>query len=207
MADRADLNPTSFALLALLAVRSWTTYELARQVQRSLAWYWPRAASVLYTEPKKLVARGLATADRSFEGRRPRTVYTITQAGREALQAWLDTPGQGPSLEFEALVQVAFGDQGSREQLLRTLRVIHAGAEARRAEALERMREYTETGGPFPERQPVIALTGKLLLEQAELLARWSAWAEAEVETWHGSPTDGWRVPDGAFQLGWPEGF
>jgi DNA-binding PadR family transcriptional regulator len=82
-----------------------------------------------YTEPKKLVAHGLASATRTFTGRRPRTVYAITDRGREALQAWLDRPGSGPLQEFEALVQVAFADQGSREQLPRTLRSIREQAE------------------------------------------------------------------------------
>lgn len=199
-ARRGDLNTTSFALLALLAVRPWTTYELAQQVERSLGWFWPRATSVLYTEPKKLVAHGLAMATRSSTGRRRRTVYTITEAGRAALRAWLDHPGAGPSLEFEALVQVAFADRGDHAQLLRTLRSVRTHAEAHRARARARIREYVETGGPFPERMPVIALTGKLLLEHAELVARWAAWAEAEVEQWGGVDlTSGARVPPDAF--------
>ncbi len=53
---------TSYALLGLLGLRDWTTYELARQVQRSLHWFWPRAERKLYDEPKRLVADGLATA-------------------------------------------------------------------------------------------------------------------------------------------------
>jgi PadR family transcriptional regulator AphA len=42
---------TSYAVLGLLSVRSWTTYELAKQVQRSLNWFWPRAERKLYDEP------------------------------------------------------------------------------------------------------------------------------------------------------------
>jgi DNA-binding PadR family transcriptional regulator len=199
-ARRGELNTTSFALLALLAVRPWTTYELARQAERSLGWFWPRATSVLYTEPKKLIAHGLATASRSSTGRRRRTVYTITEAGQKALRAWLDQPGQGASLEFEALVQVAFADRGSHAQLLRTLRSIREESEAHRAAARARIREYVDTGGPFPERMPVIALTGRLLLEHAELVARWAAWAEAEVVQWQGVDlASGARVPPGAF--------
>lgn len=195
-----ELTPTSFAILALLAIRPWTTYELAQQVDRSLRWFWPRATSVLYTEPKKLAARGLASASREHTGRRPRTVYAITPAGRQALDEWLGRPGAGPALEFEALIQVAFADLGSRDQLLATLRSIRSCADDQRREAEDRMREYAETGGPFPERLPVIALTGKLLLEYSELVARWAAWAEAEVETWSGvRPTDGASVPGNVF--------
>ena len=31
--------------------RPWTTYELAKQVQRSLGWFWPRAERKLYDVP------------------------------------------------------------------------------------------------------------------------------------------------------------
>jgi PadR family transcriptional regulator, regulatory protein AphA len=195
-----ELNTTSFALLALLAIRPWSTYELATQMDRSLRWYWPRAVSVLYTEPKKLVALGLARATREFTGRRPRTIYAITDAGRQALSAWMDRPGAGPVLEFEALAQIAFADLGTRDQLLRTLRSVRADAEARRDEALRRSEEYAETGGPFPERLPVIALVGTFFLEYTQMVARWAEWAEAEVQTWSGTTTDdGARVPQQAF--------
>jgi len=45
------LTTTSYALLGLLALRSWTTYELTKQVQRSLGWFWPRTERKLYDEP------------------------------------------------------------------------------------------------------------------------------------------------------------
>jgi DNA-binding PadR family transcriptional regulator len=194
------LNTTSYALLALLAIRPWTTYELAAQMERSLRWYWPRAVSVLYTEPKKLVALGLATATREFTGRRPRTIYAITEAGRRALHDWFDQPGAGPVLEFEALAQIAFADLGTRDQLLRTLHVVCADAEARRDAALRRIGEYAETAGPFPERLPVIALVARFFQDYTHLVARWAAWAEAEVQTWTGTTTaEGARVPEQAF--------
>jgi PadR family transcriptional regulator AphA len=202
----SDLTTTSYAILALLAIRPWPTYELARQMDRSLRWFWPRATSVLYTEPKKLAAHGLASITREHTGRRPRTVYAITPDGRLALDRWLDRPGAGPALEFEALLQVAFADLGTRDQLLATLGVIRSRADERRLEAEGRMREYAETDGPYPDRLPVIALTGKFLLEYSELVARWAAWAEAEVETWSGvTPAEGAAVPDGVFQPRQPD--
>ena len=53
---------TSYAILGLLALKPWTTYELAKQVQRSLNWFWPREERKLYDEPKGLVADGFAAA-------------------------------------------------------------------------------------------------------------------------------------------------
>jgi hypothetical protein len=56
------LTTTSFAILGLLAIKPWTTYELAVQMERTLYRTWPRARSRLYEEPRKLVAHGLAVA-------------------------------------------------------------------------------------------------------------------------------------------------
>jgi PadR family transcriptional regulator AphA len=92
---------TSYALLGLLRLRPWTTYELAKQAQKSLNWFWPRAERKLYDEPKHLVAAGLATAKVEATGKRPRTVYAITRAGRTQLLATLDR------IEAEALDRIA----------------------------------------------------------------------------------------------------
>ncbi|MEU6035732.1 PadR family transcriptional regulator [Actinomadura sp. NPDC047616] len=198
------LTTTSYAVLALLGVRPWTTYELKQQMDRSLRTMWPRAASVLYEEPKKLVAHGLARGRVEYTGRRRSTVYEITPEGRRALREWLDEPGgAGPVLEFEALVKVAFADHGDLAQLRATLRAIRADAERRMAATVERMTEYRTSGGPHPERLPVIALTARLLREQNEALLRWAEWAEAEAARWEGvTPETGARVPPDAFSDG-----
>src|SRR5689334_17491438 len=129
-----DPNPTtSHALLGLLALRRWTTYELAKQVQRSLGWFWPRAERKLYDEPKRLVALGLATATEQRTGRRPKTVYAITAAGRKALRRWLDEEPAAPTLEMEAMVKVFFADAGTLPQLRATLQSIESTANARMA--------------------------------------------------------------------------
>lgn len=57
------LTTTSFAILGLLAIQPWSTYELAQLMRRSLQFVWPRAESNLYAEPKRLVDAGLATAE------------------------------------------------------------------------------------------------------------------------------------------------
>ena len=71
MSRRADeLNTTSFAMLGMLAIRPWSTYELAKHVDHSLRPLWPRARSNLFNEPKKLLVHGLAAATEETVGRR-----------------------------------------------------------------------------------------------------------------------------------------
>ena len=203
--SRKQLSPTSFAILGLLSIQSFTTYELAQQMDRTLSWFWPRAASVVYDEPKKLVTAGLATRQVTFTGKRRSTVYEITDAGRTALRDWLDTPATGMRMEFEAMLKVAFADAGDVTQLRAAVREIRADAEARLAEILDRSSEYATTGGPFPGRLPIVAITGKLLMGQYEAVVRWAQWAEDVVNEWTGvMPSTGATIPPHAFTSGWP---
>ena len=174
---------TSYAILCLLGVRDWTTYELAKQVQRSLNWFWPRAERKLYDEPKRLVADGLATAATGATGKRPRTVYSITGRGREELRSWLDQPPAPRSAEFEAMLKVFFSDAGTMKQLHTTLRRI--GVEA--SERIDRLGELSAAVAAeptFPERLHLNALCVRLQLEQELGVLRWAAWAEEQVAQW-----------------------
>jgi PadR family transcriptional regulator AphA len=184
MCQVQKLTTTSYVILGLLALRRWSTYELAQQMQRSLRHYWPRAESHIYEEPKKLVAHGLASATREHAGRRPRTVYAITAKGQRELRRWLAEPGRAPIVEFEGLVKVLFAEQGTKEQLLATLRAIRAEAEQTRLGHTELSRELGDTGGPFPERLHVNALVFKFMWEQTETVIRWARWAEKEIAQW-----------------------
>jgi DNA-binding PadR family transcriptional regulator len=171
-------------ILGLLALRRWSTYELAQQMKRSIHYYWPRAESHIYEEPKKLVACGFATASHEQTGRRPRTVYAITDDGRAALRAWLAEPGKGPVVEFEGLVKVLFAEQAAKKELIATLAAIRADAEARRQHHSELTADLVETGGPFPQRLHVNTLVLKFMWEQNETVLRWLTWAEQEVTGW-----------------------
>lgn len=178
------LTTTSYVILGLLALRRWSTYELAQQMKRSIHYYWPRVESHIYEEPKKLVAHGLATATREYAGRRRRTVYAITDDGRKALQTWLAEPGRGPLVEFEGLVKVLFAEQAGKDELLATLGSIRTEAEETRQHHAELAADLAETGGPFPDRLHVNALVFKFMWDHAEMLLRWVTWAEEEVARW-----------------------
>ena len=157
-----ELTTTSYAVLSLLAVRPMTTYELAKQMQRTLRDVWPRTESVIYEEPKRLVSQRLATASTDMVGRRSSTSYRITAKGRRALVQWFDEPGAAPQLEFEGLLKVAFADHGNIAQLRSNLASIRGLAEERLAYVQERIAEYRTSGGPYPDRLPVIMLVAAI---------------------------------------------
>jgi DNA-binding PadR family transcriptional regulator len=192
MATPSRLTTTSYAVLGLLAVRSWTAHELVQQVDRSLRRLWPRATSKLYEEPKKLVAHGLARASDDPVGRRPRTRYAITAEGRRALAAWLAEPGEGPVLECEQLVKIHFADSGSKADVVANLEATRAWVLAQNEENLATARAYLEGRGEFPERAALNQLPGRFLTELYAMVARWVEWADQVVESW---PDDVTQAP------------
>ena len=182
------LTTTSYAVLGLLGVREWSTYELTKQMDRSLGRFWPRAVSKLYEEPKKLVAHGLAKARTDRTGLRSRTVYAITPRGRRELRAWLAAPGQGPVLESEQLLKVFFAEQGSTEDLRRTLADAAEWARTRSAASFEVGAAYARGEGAFPERLQVLQLTSRFLTDFYALVGEWAAWADEVVSSWPDDP-------------------
>jgi len=183
------LTSTSFAFLGLLAIRPWSTYELTRQMSRSLGLMWPRAESKLYEEPKKLVSSGLATAATERIGRRSRTVYSITDEGRRALAAWLAEPGAGPALEFEALVKVFFSESGTKADLLANVGAAHEWARRNAAQSYAIGTAYGQGEGPFPQRRAQQLLTARFLNDFYVTVAQWADWAASVVEGWPDDPS------------------
>lgn len=185
-----DLTTTSYAILAHLAVRPFTPYELAQQFNRGLRMIWPRAESAIYEEPKNLVAHGLARVRKEKVGRRTRAVYSITPKGRRALKAWLTEPSEPPAHESESHVRVMFGEHGAKADMLATLRQYEEFGRAMRRQILGQLEEYVADGGPYPERLHVISLGSRYLLGQAAWMEEWARWARDQIAEWPGVSDD-----------------
>ncbi len=178
------LTTTTYGVLGLLAVRPHSTYELAKAMDRSVGRVWPRAQSKLFEEPKKLVEHGYATGREELVGRRPRTVYTITRAGRRALAAWLTEPGDGPALEFEGLVKLIFADHGTRDDALASIARAREWAVEMNASSIEAGSKFIDMGGLYEQRRATTLLLGAFLTDYYALVAQWADWATTEVASW-----------------------
>lgn len=144
-----QLSPTTYALLGLLGVRSWTGYELTNQLRRSLRFVWPSSEGHLYREQKRLIELGWASVSREPVGKRHRNRYTITPAGSKALRDWLRTEPAEPRFEIEGLVRMFYGDQGSVEDMLRSMDATSRMARSMLDTLLGFVDEYLEPGGPL----------------------------------------------------------
>lgn len=181
-------SPTAYALLALLELRpEWTTYELTKELRRNARYFWPRAESRIYEQAKRLVELGLATTRRESEGGRPKTIYVITPAGRDALAAWrASPPTRAVGLEAEALLRFLAGGDAPVEEL--TAAVDQAATEARELLSVGELvaREYLRGAHPFQHQAHVRAFIFDLLTEHALAVLTWAERSRVELAAWPG---------------------
>jgi PadR family transcriptional regulator, regulatory protein AphA len=196
---RSRLSTAGFAILGLLALRPFSAYELTQQIHRGVRYMLPASERNLYAEPKRLAAAGLVRMRREQVGRRSRTVYEITPAGREALRRQLATPPAPPQLQFEALQRLIFADQGSKQDLLAALDTTSQQVQQLLEDGLQQIRGYQADGGPFPERLHLIILFSRFYADFLLLLRDWAALARQEVATW--PTTSDLGLTDGTRQM------
>ena len=175
---------TSFVLLTQLALRPWSPYELAGQRVRYFRFVWPRAESAIYREVKKLAVDGLAEATVERTGLRKRTVYSITDAGLDALRAWLDTPVSPFALEFEGLMRLFAAPIGTTGQIQHALAQVRADADEMLGFAGEVKREFLEGRGALQDQVYVRALGMDFFISLLNTVADWADRARAEVDRW-----------------------
>ena len=161
----ASASPTTYGLLGMLAVRSWTGYELTQQLRRSLRFVWPSSEGHLYREQKRLVDLGWAVVATEPAGKRTRKRYTITDEGREALQRWLATEPEEPHFEIEGVLRMFYADQGTVADLAASMESTASTARAMLAEMTGFATEYLEDGGPLTMLEQDVGGPGQERLE------------------------------------------
>jgi DNA-binding PadR family transcriptional regulator len=160
-----DLTPTSIIVLGLLEFGEATPYDLKARVAGSVGSFWSVPHSALYAEPERL-RRGGLVEERREEGGRRRRVFSLTAAGRRALDEWRAEPAAGlPELRDPALLKLFFGADPAA--------VAASQIDAHRArlahyEAIEALDDGSGPRGPF------LALEAGLRHER-EWIAYWVA--------------------------------
>jgi PadR family transcriptional regulator AphA len=185
------LTTTSYAVLAQLAVRPWSTYELAQQRVRYFRYVWPRAESAIYREVKRLAAMRLAEAKREYVGRRARTVYSITEAGRQVLREWLDTPVSPFAMDFEAMIRLFIAPLGTKEQLVATLQQVRDDAQDMLGFGGAVKQEFLEGRAVLQDQAYIRALAVDFFISLLTTVDGWAERTLEEIEGWKDLSPDG----------------
>jgi PadR family transcriptional regulator, regulatory protein AphA len=172
-----ELSLTAYVILGMLRNEPRSGYEIKWVVDNSTRFFWAASYGQIYPELRKLAKAGLVEGESQPTGGRKRTVYRLTDAGREELRRWLDQPPERLELRDEGLLKLFFAvaaepgkaveiidaKQRLTEEKLAALRKIepHAAASA--------------SSDPFPY------LVLRYGVESSEWVIAWCAGARAEL--------------------------
>ena len=117
---RAELSLFSYEILALVGREGAGAHDLLRLAKRGrmLAW---AGESQYYTEPKRLAKLGYLSARKEPGKTRERTIYTLTEAGLEALREHARRPVAFTPVKSDPLLRLLMcdlvGEEVTRESL------------------------------------------------------------------------------------------
>lgn len=96
----------SEAILVCLTERPMSGYDLAKNFDASIGFFWRASHQQIYRELGKLRERGLVESQEITQSGKPnRIVHTITETGRQSLLQWSTKPARQPSIKDELLVK------------------------------------------------------------------------------------------------------
>jgi DNA-binding PadR family transcriptional regulator len=124
-----ELNQTARVLLGMIAEGHSTGYAIKAEIERSTRLFWGASSGGIYPELRRLAEAQLVSVRDDPRGGARRHCYALTEAGREALVAWL-TDASEPTLEMrnEGLLRLRFAevlDAGERAAIVDRMRAHH----------------------------------------------------------------------------------
>lgn len=118
-----NLPASSYVILGMLATCGpLTPYEMKKQIDGSIGYFWDFPRAQLYIDPERLAQLGLIAEERETTGRR-RRVYHITEAGRDEARRWLHEPAVTEvELRDAGLLKLYFGSLLTPDDVARLAR-------------------------------------------------------------------------------------
>ena len=139
-----DLNPFSYAILALVGRNGAGPHDLARMMREGQS-VWTAARSQYYAEPKRLERLGYLHADKQPGRTTERTHYTLTGKGTAALNDWLAEPTRYSRIQAEPVLHILaadFVDDATTVESLQAMRAELAELSAKVDSAEARASEF-----------------------------------------------------------------
>ncbi len=105
----SELSLFSYEIMGLIGSGGAGPHDLLRMARRGRILDWA-GESQYYVEPKRLARLGYLEARKEPGRTRPRTIYTLTEKGLEALREYARTPVTITPLKSEALLRLLIAD-------------------------------------------------------------------------------------------------
>jgi DNA-binding PadR family transcriptional regulator len=129
-----ELTATGRVILGMLALGKSSGYDIKQFVDKSTRHFWAASYGQIYPELRRLEEAGLIAGRDEPTGGRARTVYDLTDAGRDVLTGWLASPDPLTyELRDEGMLKLFLSD-ALPEQRLEIVRAMRAQAEFKLAQ-------------------------------------------------------------------------
>lgn len=138
-----------YAILGLLSWQSFSGYDLKKIISESDIFYWSGNNNQIYRSLVQLHEDGLVTQEVIYqESLPPRKVYSLTGQGRDELRRWVQSMPELPEFRHTFLIQLAWADQLSDQELMALLENYIQELELK----LHMQQEKARRGQPAPDR-------------------------------------------------------
>jgi PadR family transcriptional regulator AphA len=171
------LTPFSFAVLTLVGEGGAGAHDLVRMMRQGQHVLWAASASQWYAEPKRLAALGYLHAERTPGQTHERTHYTLTDAGRDALRAWLAEPSAFTRIQCEPIVRLLAAEYVDPEVLARSIAAVRGPLE----ESYAALDAAEALAPQLPRRERVLKINHRFARRMLDAHAVWLQDAEAEL--------------------------
>lgn len=112
------------AILVCLSDQELSGYDLAKQFDTSIGFFWHSSHPQIYRELRKLKAKGALTSKEHVQYGKPnKTVYALTDTGRDALHTWSQKQVEPPAVKDQLLLRFYALDDVDRPALITQLHV------------------------------------------------------------------------------------
>lgn len=174
------LTLLEYALVGLTAQEPLSGYDLKKIFETTEMRQFSSSPGSIYPALRRLEKRAFLTSSEEATGDRTRRLYRPTEAGKEALRAWLLAPvtleelhddGRTPILRFAFLGSIGAGRKPTRAFLESYREAL--------GRYLEDLRELAEQLGEHPDARPRLAILHGI--EQVKGQRRWIDLAEEEL--------------------------
>jgi len=94
------------AILVCLTERPMSGYDLAKNFDASIGFFWRASHQQIYRELGRLREKGLVISEEVSQNGKPnRIIHTLTPAGKKAIRSWSTKPVKHPSIKDDMLVK------------------------------------------------------------------------------------------------------
>lgn len=118
------LRPISYLVLGMVRFGATSGYAIKKAADAGTKAFWPTSLAQIYPELGRLEEAGLLVRHDDSQGGRARASYQLTDAGEEALLAWLRSPVEHTPLRLrsEGMLRGFFSDALPKDEQLLAVR-------------------------------------------------------------------------------------